>query len=80
MEYSTSYFDKPLIESIMDFDPVDAPSEFSSAVIKNTTTDPAPAHIEREAIQEPDYEYGEAASYYEVDPSMPIAEAHPVHE
>ena len=78
MEHSTSYFDKPLAESIIDFDPVEAPSEFSAAVIENTTVDPPPAHVEHEAIQEPDYEHGEAASYYQGDPSVPIAEAHPV--
>lgn len=64
----------------MDLDPVGASSDFPSAVIENTTTDPAPAHVEHEAIQEPDYEYGEAASYYQVDPSMPIAEARPAHD
>lgn len=80
MEHSTSYFDKPLVESIMEFDPVDGPSEFSTAVIENTTIDPAPAQVEHEAVQEPDHEHGEAASYYRGDPSMPIAEAHPAQE
>jgi len=80
MEHSSSYFDKPLVESIKDFDPVDAPSGFSAAVIENTTIDPAPSHVEHEAIQEPNDEHGEAASYYRGDPSMPIAEAHPVHD
>jgi hypothetical protein len=70
MEHSDSYFGKPLVESIKDFDPVDAPSEFSAAVIENTTIEPAPA----------DVEHGEAASYYRGDPSMPIAEAHPAHD
>ena len=91
MEHSSSYFDKPLVESIMDFDPVDGPSEFSAAVIENTAIDPAPTHVEHETVQEPDhaqdehqapqepsYEHGEAASYYRGDPSIPIAEPHPV--
>lgn len=77
VEDSSPYFGKPLVESIKDFDPVDAPSEFSTAVIENTTIDPAPADVEHEAIQEPDHEHG--ASDQGVL-SMPIAEENPVHD
>ncbi|KIM38706.1 hypothetical protein M413DRAFT_29942 [Hebeloma cylindrosporum] len=69
MEHTSSYFDKPLVESLKDFEPVDAPSGFSAAVIENTTIAPAPAPVDHE-------HEGEAASYYRGDPSMPIAEPH----
>ncbi|KAF8967511.1 hypothetical protein BDZ97DRAFT_1755936 [Flammula alnicola] len=76
LEQTVSYFDKPMAESMLDFDPTEhVPTEFVEAADANTSI-AAPAPIPEVKPQEPDYEQGEAASYYRGEPSMPIAEPH----
>jgi hypothetical protein len=77
IEHSSSFFGKAMVESLKDSDSIDhAPSEFSPATVEDIITAPTTVHVEQEheVLQEPDYEHGEAASYYRGDPSAPITE------
>ncbi|KAJ3505857.1 hypothetical protein NLJ89_g7196 [Agrocybe chaxingu] len=93
LEQTSSYFDKPMAESMKSSESLVPASrvEFAEAVEQNTAIEaPAPkaevqptlpsAPATQAQAQEPDYEHGEAASYYRGDPSMPIAEPHRVAE
>ncbi|CAA7259460.1 unnamed protein product [Cyclocybe aegerita] len=92
LEQTPSYFDKPMAESMKSAESLVPASraEFAEAVEQNTAIEAAApkAEVQQPTLpsapaaqaQEPDYEHGEAASYYRGDPSMPIAEPHRVTE
>ncbi|KJA17726.1 hypothetical protein HYPSUDRAFT_1005282 [Hypholoma sublateritium FD-334 SS-4] len=91
MDHSESYFDdKPLAESMSDYDPTEpAPTEFAQAIeanvpiVRHDTPEPveavapvaAAAAIAVVAAEEA--QHGEAASYYNAAPPMPVPEMQP---
>ncbi len=93
MDHSDSYFDdKPLAESMSDYDPTEptVPPEFAQAVeanvpVSHDTPEPADAAVPIAAaaaaavavVAAEETQRGEAASYYNAAPPMPVPELAP---
>lgn len=89
MDHSESYFDdKPLAESMSDYDPTEpaVPAEFARAVednvpvVRHDTPEPAEVAVPIAAaavVVAEETQHGEAASYYNAAPPMPVPEAQP---